>query len=136
MNSTPKSFLQITGQVLVIASVAGFAAAVVLSTIPASINYSGGIAADGTIAAISAIFLFAGAAFSMPSLLLEDSKDANSFSTIRFMVLIVGIVFAAITVKIGWQTASFEDFKVHSTWVYIIGITLGAKVTQRFAEDE
>ncbi len=124
-----------TGQVLILASIAGFAAAIVMSCIPASINYTDGIASDGTIAAVSMVFLLIGSVFAMPSLLRESSNDPQSFSTMRFMVLVVALVFSAITIKIGWQTSSFEDFKIDSTWVYILGIAFGGKVAQKFTED-
>ena len=66
---------------------------------------------------------------------MEDGKDKQTFSTMRFMVLTVALVFAAITIKIGWQTSSFEDFKIHSTWVYILGLAFGAKVAQKMTEE-
>ena len=82
----------------------------------------------------SIIFLLMGSVFSMPGLLQEDTNDTQSFSTMRFMVLTVAIVFAAITIKIGWQTSSFEEFKIHDTWVYILGLAFGGKVAQKFTE--
>ena len=133
-NKKELSFLERTGQYLVIAAILGFAAAIVLSFIPASINFSNGIASDGTIAAVSVIFLLMGSAFAMPGLLRENSTDEQSFSTMRFIVLAVVLVFAAITIKIGWQTSSFEDFKINSTWVYILGLAFGGKVAQTFTE--
>jgi hypothetical protein len=134
-NKRELSFLERTGRYLILASIAGFVAAIVLSCIPASLTFNNGIASDGTIASVSVIFLLMGSAFSMPGLLRENSNP-DSFSTMRFIVLAVILVFAAITVKIGWQTSSFEDFKINSTWVYILGLAFGAKVAQTFTEDE
>jgi DMSO reductase anchor subunit len=133
-NKNELPFLQRTGQYLIIASILGFVAAIVLSCIPASVNFSNGIASDGTIAAVSVIFLLMGSAFAMPGLLRENSNP-DSYSTMRFIVLAVILVFAAITIKIGWQTSSFEDFKINTTWVYILGLAFGAKVAQTFTED-
>ena len=135
-NKREISFLERVGQYLVVAAIFGFAAAVVLSFIPSSINYSDGLASDGTLAAVSTVFLLMGSAFAMPGLLRENSKDEQSYSTMRFVVLAVVVVFAVVTVKIGWQTSSFEDFKIHSTWVYILGLAFGGKVAQTFTEDD
>jgi hypothetical protein len=54
----------------------------------------------------------------------------------RFVVLAIVLVFSAITIKIGWQTSSFEDFKINTTWVYILGLAFGAKVAQTFNEED
>lgn len=129
-------FLERTGQYLVIAGILGFAAAIVLSLIPKAISYVDGIASDGTIASVSFIFLLMGAAFALPGLLRENSKDEQSYSTMRFVVLAIVLVFSAITIKIGWQTSSFEDFKINTTWVYILGLAFGAKVAQTFNEED
>jgi len=138
MKSAKKAltFLERIGQYLVLAAILGFVIAIVMSFIPRSINYNDGIASDGTITAVSIIFLLMGSAFVLPGLLRENSKDEQSYSTMRFIVLAVVLVFAAITIKIGWQTSSFEDFRIHSTWVYILGLAFGAKVAQTFTEDQ
>ncbi|MBL0182691.1 MAG: hypothetical protein IPP96_10495 [Chitinophagaceae bacterium] len=135
LNNKNISFLERIGQYLILASILGFVAAIVMSCIPASVTYIDGIASDGTIAAVSVVFLLMGSVFAMPGILMEDGKDKQTFSTMRFMVLTVALVFAAITIKIGWQTSSFEDFKIHSTWVYILGLAFGAKVAQKMTEE-
>ena len=129
-------FLERIGQYLVIAGILGFVAAIVLSLIPKAISYVDGIASDGTIAAVSFVFLLLGSAFALPGLLRENSKDEQSYSTMRFVVLAVILVFSAVTIKIGWQTSSFEDFKINTTWVYILGLAFGAKVAQTFNEED
>jgi len=137
--STPKKaidFLERVGQYLVLAGILGFVAAIVISLIPKAITYIDGIASDGTIAAVSFIFLLLGSAFAFPGLLRARSDDEQSYSTMRFVVLAVILVFSAVTIKIGWQTSSFEDFKIDSTWVYILGLAFGGKVAQTFTEDD
>ena len=136
--SSPKKaidFLERTGQILVIAGIVGFVAAIVISLIPKAITYFDGIASDGTIASASFIFILLGSAFAFPGMLREKSTDDQSYSTMRFVVLAVVLVFSAITIKIGWQTSTFEDFKIDSTWVYILGLAFGGKVAQTFNEE-
>ena len=84
---------------------------------------------------MSFVFLLLGSAFVLPGLLREKSNDDQSYSTMRFVVLAIVLVFSAITIKIGWQTSSFEDFKIDSTWVYILGLAFGSKVAQTFNEE-
>lgn len=133
-NDNKPSFLEQTGKYLILAAILGFALAIILSFFPKLILYSNGIASDGTLAAVSTIFLLIGSAFGMPGLLKDGSK--GSYSSMRFLVLTVVLVFATITIKIGWQTSSFEDFKIDNTWVYILGLAFGGKVAQTFTEEK
>jgi hypothetical protein len=74
-----------------------------------------------------------GMCFYFPSL-LEESK--GEVSTMRVVVFAVVMVFVFIYVKIGWNAGLFEEFKIDSTWVYILGLAFGSKAIQKFAEEE
>src|SRR5574341_639677 len=98
--------------------IAGFVAAGVLSFTA----YSG--IDRGAIPALSFLLFMLGMCFSFPTL-LEESK--GEISTMRVVVFAIVMVFAFIYVKIGWNAGTFEEFKIDSTWIYILGIALGSK---------
>ena len=64
--------------------------------------------------------------------LFQDGSNAPS--TLRICVLMVVSVFAVMTVKVGWVFTDFSQFFVHESWIYILGLAFGAKLTQSFAE--
>lgn len=115
------------GKYLITAGVAGLILAAILSfTIYSGVD-------KGAIPAVSFLFVMIGMCFYFPSL-LEESK--GEVSTMRVVVFAVVMVFVFIYVKIGWNAGLFEEFKIDSTWVYILGLAFGSKAIQKFAEEE
>ncbi len=88
---------------------------------------------NGGVPAASVFFVMIGMAFYFPDLL--QGPDGG-FSTMRVVVFMVVLVFVILTVKIGWHTESFDEFRIDSTWVYILGLAFGGKVFQSFGEKE
>lgn len=115
------------GRSLVVLGTIGFAAASILSFT----EYSR--LDEGALPASSFAFIIIGMAFAFPSLLQESKGEV---STMRVIVFTVVMVFAIIYVKIGWTAGSFSEFKIDSTWVYILGLAFGSKVFQKFGEEE
>lgn len=64
--------------------------------------------------------------------LFQDGSSAPS--TLRICVLMVVAVFTLIMVKVGWEIHDLSQFDVKDSWIYILGLAFGAKVTQSFAE--
>lgn len=86
---------------------------------------SGGVPA----AAFLIIILSIGCYF--PDLFQDGS---NAPSTLRICVLMVVAVFSVIMVKAGWEVRDLSHFYANESWIYILGLAFGAKVTQSFAE--
>jgi hypothetical protein len=64
--------------------------------------------------------------------LFQDGSSAPS--TLRICVLMVVAVFSVIMVKVGWEIHDLSKFDASDSWIYILGLAFGAKVTQSFAE--
>lgn len=64
--------------------------------------------------------------------LFQDGSNAPS--TLRICVLMVVAVFTLIMVKVGWEIHDLSKFYANESWIYILGLAFGAKVTQSFAE--
>ncbi len=119
----PKEF----GLVLILLGIAGlFATAVVSFT-----KYAGLDA--GTLPAVSFLTIILGMSFAFPSM-LEEGK--NEISTMRVVLFTVVLVFATLYIKLGWIAGTFEQFKIDSSWIYILGLAFGSKAVQKFGEDE
>lgn len=88
---------------------------------------------SGGVPAASVLFVMVGMAFYFPDLL--QGPDGG-FSTMRMIVFMVVMVFVVLTIKIGWNTGSFDEFKIDNTWVYILGLAFGGKVFQAFGEKD
>ncbi len=86
---------------------------------------------QGALPAASFLCIMVGFAFIFPSLLEENKGE---LSTMRIIVFAVTMVFCVLYIKLGWSTASFQEFKVDDTWVYILGIAFGSKAFQKFGE--
>ena len=114
------------GRSLVVLGTIGFAVASILSFT----EYSR--LDEGALPASSFAFIIIGMAFAFPSLLQESKGEV---STMRVIVFTVVMVFAIIYIKIGWTAGSFSEFKIDSTWVYILGLAFGSKVFQKFGEE-
>lgn len=115
------------GSVLILLGVAGFVTTAIYSLIDIE------KVTNGTIPAVSFVTLIIGLAFYFPTLLEEDK---NEISTMRVVVLIVVLVFAAVYIKLGWVAGGFEEFIIDTSWIYILGLAFGAKAVQKFAEEE
>ncbi len=116
----------ILGTLLILIGVAGFITTAIYSLIDME------RVTNGTIPSMSFIVLIIGLVFYFPSL-LEEGK--GEISTMRVVVLIVVLVFAAVYIKLGWVAGSFEEFIIDTSWIYILGLAFGAKAFQKFAED-
>jgi len=88
---------------------------------------------NGALPAASFLAIMLGMAFHFPSL-LEESPGV--LSTMRIIVFAVTMVFCVLYIKIGWTVGKFEDFKIDSTWIYILGLAFGSKAFQKFGEDD
>jgi len=119
------SNFQIFGNWLINLGVAGLILAVILGFT----GYSG--TDNGSIPAVSIVFIIIGMCFYFPTL-LEDNQ--GGISTMRVMVLAVVLVFVLIYVKIGWNAGTFDEFTIDQTWIYILGLAFGSKAIQRFSE--
>jgi hypothetical protein len=86
---------------------------------------------NGGVPSASVLFVMVGMAFYFPDLL--QGPDGG-FSTMRMIVFMIILVFVMLTVKIGWQTTSFDEFRIDNTWIYIVGLAFGGKVFQTFGE--
>ena len=117
----------ILGTLLILIGVAGFITTAIYSLIDME------KVTNGTIPAVSFVVLIIGLVFYFPSL-LEEGK--GEISTMRVVVLIVVLVFAAVYIKLGWVAGSFEEFIIDTSWIYILGLAFGAKAVQKFAEEE
>jgi hypothetical protein len=113
------------GSILIYSGIVGF----VVASIQSFTTYSG--LDRGAVPAASFFFIIIGLCFYFPSLLEEEP---GQLSTMRVCVLSIVMVFVVIYVKIGWNAGSFEEFTIDKTWVYILGIALGAKTMQKFGE--
>ena len=116
------------GAALIGVGILGFLFAVMASGFPSS-NFSD----NGSVPSASIFFVMIGMAFYFPDLL---QGPRGGFSTMRMIVFMVVIVFCVLTVKIGWVTHSFDEFRIDSTWVYILGLAFGSKVVQQFSEQQ
>ena len=119
--------IKAAGRWLITLGIIGFVVAVIFSLT----KYSG--VDRGAIPAVSFLFVMVGMCFYFPTLLQESKGE---ISTMRVVVFAVVMVFCFIYVKLGWNAGSFEDFKIDSTWIYILGLAFGSKVFQKFAEEE
>ena len=88
---------------------------------------------NGGVPAVSIFFVMIGMAFYFPDLL---QGPCGGMSTMRMIVFMVIVVFVVLTIKIGWTTHSFDEFRLDSTWVYILGLAFGSKVAQQFSEQQ
>lgn len=88
---------------------------------------------NGGVPAAAILFVMVGMAFYFPDLL--QGPDGG-FSTMRMTVFMIILVFVVLSIKIGWQTSSFDEFRIDSTWVYILGLAFGGKVFQSFGEKD
>lgn len=88
---------------------------------------------NGGVPAAAILFVMVGMAFYFPDLL--QGPDGG-FSTMRMTVFMIILVFVVLSIKIGWQTASFDEFRIDSTWVYILGLAFGGKVFQSMGEKD
>jgi hypothetical protein len=120
MNFELKTF----GRLLILLALTGFIASAILSfTIYNGLD-------RGAIPAISMLFVMVGMCFVWPTLLQGGD---GSLSTMRVVVFSVTMVFVVIYTKLGWN-AAFDEFKVDSTWISILGLAFGAKAVQHFSE--
>ena len=115
------------GMALLILGVAGLVITGILSLFVKPV-----VTMDGSIPAISVFFLMLGMVFYFPDL-LEDEN--GGISTMRVVVLMTISVFVITTVKLSWTVASLLEFRIDSSWIYILGLAFGAKAVQRFAEE-
>lgn len=88
---------------------------------------------NGSLIAVAFLMIMIGISFCFPSLLEEAEGQV---STMRIIVFAVTMVFCVIYIKLGWQQASFSDFTVSSTWIYILGLAFGSKAFQKYGEGE
>lgn len=115
------------GLVLIVLGTIGFAATAILSfTVYAGLD-------QGSLPATSFLTIMIGIAFAFPSL-LEDLN--GGLSTMRITVFAVVMLFCTIYLKIGWSISKYEDLRIDSQWVYILGLAFGSKAFQRFTEKE
>ncbi|HET9136796.1 MAG TPA: hypothetical protein VFO76_09170 [Candidatus Kapabacteria bacterium] len=118
------------GSILIYTGIAGFVAAVIVSFT----QYSG--LDQGAIPAASVFFILIGMCFLFPTMLSEGDTDNAPVSTMRVIVFSIVMVFVIIYIKIGWNAGSFEDFTIDKSWIYILGLALGGKTMQKFAEQD
>jgi hypothetical protein len=122
-----KTQIQQFGKLLIIVGVIGFAASAIVSFT----CYSG--LDHGTLPAVAFLIVMLGIAFAFPTLLEEG---AGQLSTMRIVVFAVTLVFCTTYIKLAWSTGSFENFKIDSTWIYILGLAFGSKAFQKFGEKD
>jgi len=118
------------GSFLIYSGIAGFVAAVIISFT----QYSG--LDQGAIPAASVFFILIGMCFMFPTLLREGDTDDSPVSSMRVIVFSIVMVFVIIYIKIGWNAGSFEEFTIDKSWIYILGLALGGKTMQKFAEQD
>lgn len=114
------------GRTLMTVGVVALVAAVIIGLVPSIRDYD-----HGGLPAVGLFFILLGMALVFPDMLQDDTK---SISTMRVVVFMIVSVFVIIAVKLGWQSANFDDFRIDRTWVYILGLALGSKVFQSFSE--
>lgn len=91
-----------------------------------------GIKTDmGTLAAVLFFFVMLGIALVYPDMLKERSGATSSMRVCVFMVV---SAFTITVIKTGWNIIDPAKFAVDNSWVYIIGIALGAKTVQYYGE--
>jgi hypothetical protein len=91
----------------------------------------------GGVAAAALFTVIIGVAVRYPTLLQDGSTSpsgAPNVSSMRVAVLIIVSVFGVLTLKAGWSATSIEALKINDTWVYLLGVALGAKALQSIAE--
>ncbi len=49
-------------------------------------------------------------------------------------MLMVAGTFIMLAVKAGWSTQSLDQLKIDRSWALVLGVVLGGKVAQGFAE--
>jgi hypothetical protein len=116
------------GLFLILVSVIGLITTGILSLFVVPV-----VTMDGSLPAISILFLLLGIVFYFPDL-LEDQN--GGISTMRVVVLMTVSVFVITTVKLSWSVASLLEFRIDKSWIYILGLAFGAKAVQRFAEED
>ena len=112
------------GIILIAIGVVGLALA-------AGLRFIDGFLVPGDLPAVAMIFLFIGLVFYFPDLLKDPS---NGGSSMRVAVLMVVSLFVILTLKAGWTVTNLEELKIDQSWAWLIGVTLGAKMGQSFAE--
>lgn len=121
------TIFQIIGAILLLLGI------VALLIIGISSYFEGKEDNDGTFVAIGFFFIMMGIALLFPGMLRSDSK--GGLSTMRIAVFMVVSVFVFLCIKIGWSCQSFSNFKLDSTWGYIIAAALGSKAVQSLGEN-
>lgn len=119
------SILQITGVVLLFLGILGLLFIAIYS-------FAGGKAADGSLAAVSFFLIMIGFSLVFPDLLRSKVKDG--YSTMRVATFMIVSVFVFLCVKIAWGCGELKDFKVDTTWGYILLAALGSKAVQSLGE--
>jgi len=87
-----------------------------------------------TIQSVGFLFIMIGIALRFPEMLMSEPK--GGLSTMRVAIFMVVSVFIFLCTKIGWYCKSFAEFKMDSTWGYIIGAALGSKAVQSLGENK
>lgn len=113
------------GIILITIGVLGLAAA-------AGLRFIDGYLVPGDLPAVAMFLFLIGLVFYFPDLLKEDTAGAGS--SMRVAVLMVVSVFVLLTLKAGWAVSNLEELKIDQSWAWLIGVTLGAKTAQSFAE--
>jgi hypothetical protein len=65
-------------------------------------------------------------------------ESPSGLSTMRVAVFMIVNVVCMLMLKIGWnpEIKSFANLQIDTNWVALIGLVLGAKATQTFAENK
>lgn len=71
----------------------------------------------------------------MPFFFPDMLKGGENFSSMRLVVFMIISVFVIITIKLGWSVTELSKFQIDGSWKYIIGLALGGKAAQSFAEN-
>lgn len=124
-NTSTDSRYKLLGFVLVCAGLAGFAANAILSYTPMAV-YD-----NGALPAASSFMVMIGFAFCYPSMLEENT---GALSTMRMVVFATVLVFCVVYIKMAWTTATFSNFTIDKSWIYILGLAFGSKAVQKFGE--
>ena len=98
-----------------------------------ALPWSGGAMAAAFFAVIIGLIL------RFPTLIQDgtnDQKSENNASTMRIAVILIISVFSILLIKTGWSAQTIADLKIDSTWIGILGVVLGGKVFQSFAENQ
>ncbi|MDP2886257.1 MAG: hypothetical protein Q8P51_14680 [Ignavibacteria bacterium] len=99
--------------------------------VAAGLRFIEGLLVPGDLPAVAMFFLLIGLVFYFPDLLKEASGAGSSM---RVAVLMVVSLFVILTLKAGWTVTNLEELKIDQSWAWLIGVTLGAKMGQSFAE--